>query len=283
MLSWCRTLGVVALSAVILGVPASPSSHADDGSQSAIAKAVAEARAEQQGSTIKVNPQWTLATRTSGSSSVAVTTTVSSAMKPLTPQQRWLAVISQLPQCQGDLGATAECQFVPADPATPAATRPPRAAVESVAREVVLTLQLPDAAPRIGPDPSVNEWNMAVVGYPLWLWTEGPRTLTTTRDAYGVTFTLAATQTATHFTMGDGRTVTCATTQPYPATAQPGTPSPVCGHVYETAPQAGSHTVTATTLWDVRWSALGYSGTLPAQMSATRGVPVGELQAVVVR
>ena len=95
----------------------------------------------------------------------------------------------------------------PADPANPASARPPLAAVRELAREVVLSLQLPDATPHIGPDPSVNEWNMAVVGYPLWLWVGGPDRVTITETAYGMTITITAVRNATTFTMGDGGTV----------------------------------------------------------------------------
>ena len=38
----------------------------------------------------------------------------------------------------------------------------------------VARLQLPTIAPGIGPSPNVNQWNMAAVGYPLWLWADGP-------------------------------------------------------------------------------------------------------------
>ncbi|MFP5416783.1 MAG: hypothetical protein ACLGHZ_07875 [Actinomycetes bacterium] len=158
----------------------------------------------------------------------------------------------------------------------------PRQAVEAVVRQVVATLQLPQANPYIGPDPSWNEWNMAVVGHPIWLWTEGPATLATSNSAYGIAVSLDARLTGTVFTMGDGTSVTCARTQPYVrGQVDPGAPSPVCGHTYQQAPRSGSHTVTATAHWSVAWTAAGLSGTLPTTMSASRVVPVGELQALV--
>jgi hypothetical protein len=43
-----------------------------------------------------------------------------------------------------------------------------QAAAVAVAR-----LQLPTIAPGIGPSPTLNPWNMAAVGYPLWLWADG--------------------------------------------------------------------------------------------------------------
>lgn len=156
--------------------------------------------------------------------------------------------------------------------------------VEAIAREVTASLQLPAANPHVGPDPSWNEWNMAVVGHPLWLWTEGPNSLSASNSDYGLTVTLQATHARTVFTMGDGSTVTCTSTKPYDRnTVKPGTPSPVCGHVYEMPPKSGMYTVAATAYWSVAWTAGGYSGTLPTTMTASRQLPVGELQAIVVR
>ena len=37
----------------------------------------------------------------------------------------------------------------------------------------VARLQLPANKPGIGPAPTKNEWHIAVVGYPLWLWADG--------------------------------------------------------------------------------------------------------------
>ena len=202
---------------------------------------------------------------------------------PLTPYQRWQHMTRLLPECNGIYLRPEEwCAWEEPPPGQP--TRPPRRGVETVVREVVTRLQLPPADPFVGPDPSWNEWKMAVVGHPLWLWVEGPSTLRSTNSAYGVEITLTATHTHTTFDMGDGTKVNCATTQPYRReSVDPGAPSPVCGHTYAHAPRDGAYPVVATTHWDVAWSAAGYSGTLTTTMRATRRLPVGELQAVVVR
>lgn len=171
----------------------------------------------------------------------------------------------------------------PADPGAPRPVRPPRAAVAAVARDVSVGLQLPSADPMIGPDPSVNEWKMAVVGFPVWVWTNGERDLSASNTAYGLTFTLHARQIDTVFDMGDGHRMVCARTAPYPVAVKPGTPSPVCGYAYQKASlPRGVYTVTATTRWEVDWAAGGYSGTLPVTRTASRQLPVGELQTVVV-
>ena len=175
-------------------------------------------------------------------------------------------------------------EALPGDPATPRPARlpPTRAEIEETAREVVLSLQLPAHAPRIGPDPAANEWGMAVVGHPLWLWTDAATSLSASRVQYGMAFDLSARLERVDFAMGDGTTVTCATTTPYDVGVRPGAPSPTCGHVYETASlPRGSYTVTATSPWSVGWSGMGLSGSIPAGFTASRVVPVGELQAVV--
>ena len=198
------------------------------------------------------------------------------------------------PECNPELGTPEEwCAWAP--PEAGGTQRPPREAVENYVRRVTASLQLPQAYPQVGPDPDWNEWDMAVIGIPLWLWVEGDSHLTASNSDAGLAVSLDATHVSTTFQMGDGTTVTCATTKPYVRHAvAPGTPSPVCGHTYQVAPkspsaassshqQPGTYTVTATTNWSVDWTAGGYSGTLTTQMSGTRDLPVGELQAVVVR
>lgn len=155
-----------------------------------------------------------------------------------------------------------------------------RDTAEQLARRLVVRLQLPKPTPQFGPDPEANEWNMAVVGYPLWLWTEGPRTVSATESAHGRTFTLKARQISTTFTLGDGHSITCKKTTKYKPTARPGSPSPTCGHTYQRASK-DSYTITATTKWTVTWSVAGFSGTLPGTHSASRELKVGELQALV--
>lgn len=159
-----------------------------------------------------------------------------------------------------------------------------RATAEQLARRIVVRLQLPTPTPQVGPDPSANEWNMAAVGYPLWLWTEGPGTVRATESGYGLTFTLTARYQSTTFEMGDGSTVRCTRTTAYRRSTRPGAESPTCGYTYlEPAPGRGTYTVTATTHWDIDWSVAGFSGTLPGTHRADRQLPVGELQAIVVR
>lgn len=156
--------------------------------------------------------------------------------------------------------------------------------LDALARTLITRIQLPSPTPQIGPDPAANEWRMAAVGYPLWLWTSGPATVVDRVRAYGVTFTLRARWASTTFDMGDGHRVTCTRIQPYRTGVQPGSRSPHCGYTYPKAslPER-EYTVTATTNWTITWHALGLSGSMPASFAGSRQLPVGELNALVVR
>ena len=150
-----------------------------------------------------------------------------------------------------------------------------------VARSLIVRLRLPDANPRFGPNPNNNEWKMLAVGFPVWLWTDGPRHKEATASAYGVTFRLVADLASTTFTTGDGGQVTCTSMSTYATTIKPGSPSPTCGYVY-TKPSLpkGAYTVTATPQWRIRWSAGGFSGTLTTSYSDSSQIRIGELRAL---
>lgn len=166
--------------------------------------------------------------------------------------------------------------------AAPAAPPAPDV-VAAWAAAATTNIDLPLPTPHIGPDPSVNKWNMVAVGFPIWMWTDTPRTLTTTADAAGHTLTLTATPSTTTFDMGDGTVLTCATMTPYvQGQTKPGAPSPDCGHRYLRKPAGGRATITATQTWTIGYSAAGQSGTFPVTRVATRTVDVGELESVVV-
>ena len=150
-------------------------------------------------------------------------------------------------------------------------------------QEVAAQLKLPNPTPRFGPDPSVNEWKMLAVGYPIWLWTDRPTTITTTAHHDGLTFTLTATWTSTTFTMGDGNTKTCTATTIRPKTVKPATkPSPTCGYTYQTKSKIGHpYTVTANTHWQINWATNGYNGTFTHTYTGNRTLEIGELQSLI--
>lgn len=150
----------------------------------------------------------------------------------------------------------------------------------------VARLQLHVSRPGIGPDPKKNEWDMAAIGYPLWLWADGPTHVgPVSENVGGLSVSLDARVGKTVFRMGDGKTVTCqGGGTPYESWVQPGAKSPSCGYVYEKPSLPDKkYTVTAVTYWEVTWTVNGFSGVQTVPMVGTRELPVGELQAVIVR
>ena len=159
-----------------------------------------------------------------------------------------------------------------------------RLAPRQVAYIAFARLKLTAPTPGIGPSPSVNKWDMAAVGYPLWLWGEGRMDPGPVSDSVGGLFvSLDAKVSKIEFTMGDGTTVTCpGAGKRWGSWVTPGAKSPSCGHVY-TKPSLpkGDYTVTATTTWSVSWNVTGQTGVIPFVQSASTTLPVGELQALV--
>lgn len=154
-------------------------------------------------------------------------------------------------------------------------------AIQPIVVRLATELELPVPTPTFGPDPHVNEWKMLTVGFPIWLWTGGIRTMTDTASAEGFTFTLTARLRSTSFAMGDGRTVTCTSMGRYSNAVKAGAPSPDCGYVYQVPSlPKGAYTVTATAHWDVAWSVAGRSGTLPVTRTASRQIRIGELSSL---
>ncbi|MGO4956706.1 hypothetical protein ACTQ49_05445 [Luteococcus sp. Sow4_B9] len=172
---------------------------------------------------------------------------------------------------------------VPAQPGQPAAAAPPPAPVIdviSVATTAASQINLPLPAPHLGPEPSVNEWNMLAVGLPVWIWTDDTDTINASVTEQGIPVTLVAHRVRTTVDTGDGTTLTCTSASPRPTDADPMAESPDCGHTWRSP---GNPTITATSVWAVEWSALGQAGLITMQRSADRTVEVGELVSVVTR
>lgn len=155
------------------------------------------------------------------------------------------------------------------------------ALARAMAVRLVTELRLPTPTPNFGPSPNNNEWKMLAVGFPIWLWTEGPTTMSTSASASGFTFQMTARWKSTTFHMGDGNTVTCTSMEKYSASVKPGTPSPNCGYAYsKPSLPKGKYQVRAVADWDVTWSVAGFSGVLPAYNEASASIPIGELVAL---
>ena len=154
-----------------------------------------------------------------------------------------------------------------------------QAAAVAVAR-----LQLPTIAPGIGPSPDLNPWNMAAVGYPLWLWADGPTRVGPISDSVsGLSVSLDAEVTGLTFRMGDGHSINCAGSgRQWTTAVQPGAKSPSCGYSY-TKPSLPdrTYTVAAIANWAVTWTSNGQSGVINVPAVDTIELPVGELQVLV--
>jgi hypothetical protein len=160
----------------------------------------------------------------------------------------------------------------------------PRITAGQAAAMAVARLKLPTVAPGIGPSPKLNPWNMAAVGYPLWLWADGPTHVGPISDSVaGLSVSLEAEVSSLTFRMGDGHTVNCAGTgHPWTTAVEPGTKSPNCGYSY-TRPSLPDHnyTVAARANWAVTWTSNGQSGVINVPVVDTTELPVGELQVLV--
>lgn len=157
---------------------------------------------------------------------------------------------------------------------------------EQAAYMAVAQLQLPATPPGIGPDPDKNEWHMVAVGYPLWVWADGPTHVgPVMRNVATLSVSLDARLTKTVFRMGDGHSVSCdGGGTPYESWVTPGAKSPTCGYVYEVPSLPhGKYTVTAVAYWAVTWRVGGATGVINLPQQASAPLPVGELQAVVTR
>ena len=142
----------------------------------------------------------------------------------------------------------------------PIQVSPAQAGAIAVAR-----LKLPAVGPGIGPSPDLNRWKMAAVGYPLWLWADGPTQVGPVSDSVaGLSVSLRAEVSSLTFRMGDGTVVNCAGAgDKWTEAVEPGAKAPNCGHTY-TKPSLpkGSYTVAALTNWAVTWTANGQSGVI---------------------
>lgn len=117
------------------------------------------------------------------------------------------------------------------------------------------------------------------VNAPLWLWVANPAANTwgpvsASAAAGGVSVRATARATVVQWDMGDGATLTCGRGAAYAAGADPAT---ACTHSYRSP---GRYQVTATTSWQVAWSASnGRSGTDGLQTTSSTVVDVREARA----
>lgn len=195
--------------------------------------------------------------------------------------ERWLTCNTTDPACLEAKSAGT----VPALPTPPAPGQVQQPVLTyQLIQQAVMQMGIPKPAPQVGPDPSLNEWGIVAVGYPIWLWVDGPSVMTQSVTTQGITINLVARRTRVVFDMGDGQEVTCTDMPEWPGPSSTPKPSPSCGYAYQRLPKTpgAGYEMGVTAFWDVGWSALGQGGTLALSTTGGRLMPVGELQSVVV-
>lgn len=134
----------------------------------------------------------------------------------------------------------------------------------------------------MGSTPPMRYGKIGIIGFPTWLWAINPSPQTwgptsATASAGGVTITARAAAHRVEWEMGDGTVVEC---------DNPGTPwsildgkedSPTCGHRYT---DDGRYTVQAVAFWELEWSGMGLSGTIPLALFSRGEIAMGEVQVV---
>ena len=176
-------------------------------------------------------------------------------------------------------------------PSAPPSQQPAPAKVDPqvIIQEAVATLELelPAVDPKVGPDPSLNRWNIVPVNLPIWLWLDEPDALTKSVNQQGIEIDMVARRTRVVFDMGNGDKVKCTRMSRWRkplSDAELNRPSPNCGYRYRKLPkqEGAGFMMNVTVEWTVTWSALGQTGTVPLTMTGSRHMPVGELQTVIV-
>ena len=185
------------------------------------------------------------------------------------------------------------------DPTPPAGKAPAPKPTGPTTQDVLNTvakatarLELPAGIPQVAPDPARNEWNMLVVNFPIWLTTTAPQHAATTLTQDGITITIDATRDHTVFHMDatdiqhadlrNDYNLTCTTMSVRKLVESPATnASPDCGFIYR---KKGLYTITADTIWRIKWTALGLTGTQYVTFTdpAEKQLDIGELHAVIV-
>lgn len=158
---------------------------------------------------------------------------------------------------------------------------------EVLARRAIASINFRGIDLGIAPEPLETSPNsLGAVGLPVWLWSDstGPNVtgpVSASASERGFTVTVQATMTKIEWSLGDGSpSFSCGIGQRFdPRTMNPDTPV-VCGSQRGYQKQ-GEYQITATSNWQVQWSGIGESGTIPIQAVSAGTVRIGEIQVVV--
>lgn len=186
------------------------------------------------------------------------------------------AIYSCITNPEGLLGTQATILFWAAAP--PAAPPPPDP--EVLAQQAVASMGLSAIDIGIVPEPTAG--SVGIIGMPTWMWAENPGEstvgpITRTASAGGFTVTATARLDRLLWTMGDGATITCVGAGTPYDDAYGKASSPDCGHTYT---EQGRYAVSATSFWNVAWSGIGETGTIPLDFTNTTTITMGEAQVI---
>jgi hypothetical protein len=156
---------------------------------------------------------------------------------------------------------------------------------QALAQQAYRFLPLPAPAIRTNPPPTQDQ----LVGLAMWMWVDQVTwgTRTATASVPGLAVTVTAVPVSVTWRTGDGGRVVChGPGTPFtPAAARSGQ-QPTCSYRYQRSSAgqpAGRFTVTATTTWQITWTATGAtaSSTLPPlSRTSQTALRVAEVQAI---
>jgi len=137
----------------------------------------------------------------------------------------------------------------------------------------------------MGSTPPMLPDRIGVIGFPTWLWAQdpspqtwGPNTASVSAGGYSMTATAQATR--VQWEMGNGDVVTCDNPGTAWNTSLGDADSPSCGYRYL---DDGDYAVQAVTFWEVQWSGLGQTGTIPLALFSRGQITMAEVQVLVQR
>lgn len=170
-------------------------------------------------------------------------------------------------------------QFWSAAPPPPSGADPGVLLARVVARMGVRGIEM-------GSTPPMIAGRVGLIGFPVWLWAVNPSPQTwgpvTASASAGAGYSVSATAKASRvrWEMGNGDAVECAGPGVAWSEAWGKEPSPSCGYRYE---HDGRYQVQAVTFWELTWSGMGASGTIPLALFSRGQLVEGEAQVLVQR